>query len=380
MNIAGGEDIVPYIAHPLFLVGLGLVLAYGVYSRRMRSRFLSRSRRKNRNLIVRPFFYRGFWLALLLLLGALTSQVSKVVMSTQQGVVKEGNIRSVNAGAIAAQLYEQLYKEGHQLDVKNEQVKSLTEAVTALSNLSKADASIEGINNALASLERGKTKQARSLFAGLLKRRIPKDQRGNKDAAALARHLGALAFLNDTQAALVAYRKAVQLDPDNAESWSRLGQVLYRTGQLDQAEEMYRNALEFNNALGCMGGMAKAITGLGNVAFTRSELDQAEQMYKKALEIDKALGLKAAMAQDYSSLGNVAFSRGDLDLAEERYKKGLVLDELFRTKENIAKTYDNLGRVYKARGELDKAEQMRRKAATLDDSYAMGNQFAQAEN
>ncbi|XCN75006.1 MAG: tetratricopeptide repeat protein [Candidatus Electrothrix aestuarii] len=301
-------------------------------------------------------------------------------MSTQQGVVKEGNIRSVNAGAIAAQLYEQLYKEGHQLDVKNEQVKSLTEAVTALSNLSKADASIEGINNALASLERGKTKQARSLFAGLLKRRIPKDQRGNKDAAALARHLGALAFLNDTQAALVAYRKAVQLDPDNAESWSRLGQVLYRTGQLDQAEEMYRNALEFNNALGCMGGMAKAITGLGNVAFTRSELDQAEQMYKKALEIDKALGLKAAMAQDYSSLGNVAFSRGDLDLAEERYKKGLVLDELFRTKENIAKTYDNLGRVYKARGELDKAEQMRRKAATLDDSYAMGNQFAQAEN
>jgi TPR repeat protein len=60
----------------------------------------------------------------------------------------------------------------------------------------------------------------------------------NRDAAEAARHLGALAFLDNTEEALRWYRRAVELDPANADEWNWLGLLYYRTGQLDQRTEL----------------------------------------------------------------------------------------------------------------------------------------------
>lgn len=48
----------------------------------------------------------------------------------------------------------------------------------------------------------------------------------------------------DRRAALGAYERAVKLDADNSAAWTNWGRLLHEQGQLQQAEEIYRRALE----------------------------------------------------------------------------------------------------------------------------------------
>jgi len=116
-----------------------------------------------------------------------------------------------------------------QLEAKDQQIKALTDAIAALSKTGAPAASIEA---ALQALAQGNTAKAQAIFAEVLRSKEAEGRQANKEAAAAARHLGALAYLHDTNGALAAYRKAVELDPDNAEGWNILGHLLHRTGEL----------------------------------------------------------------------------------------------------------------------------------------------------
>ncbi len=65
-----------------------------------------------------------------------------------------------------------------------------------------------------------------------------------KTSAEYWRHIGALAFLHDTQKSLAAYEKAVALDPDHPEGWRFLGELRYRLGELALAEDAFGRLLE----------------------------------------------------------------------------------------------------------------------------------------
>jgi tetratricopeptide (TPR) repeat protein len=119
-----------------------------------------------------------------------------------------------DAGKLARELL------GPQLAVKDEQIKALTEAITALS---KTGAPVKSINAALQELEQGNTDKAKAIFAEVLRSKEAEGRQANKEAAAAARHLGALAYMNNPKEALAAYQKAVQLDPDNADGCTCLG-------------------------------------------------------------------------------------------------------------------------------------------------------------
>ncbi|MGR0480186.1 MAG: tetratricopeptide repeat protein [Candidatus Electronema sp. V4] len=305
----------------------------------------------------------------------------------------------------AAKLARELL--GPQLAVKDQQIKALTEAITALS---KTGAPAASINDALQALQQGDTAKAQAIFAEVLRSKEAEGRKANTEAAEAARHLGALAFMNNPKEALAAYQKAVQLDPDNADGWNwlgillgrtgelvqaeaacrkvlalgeahqdkewqakaigNLGGVYYRRGELDKAEEMYRKALELDEALGRKEGMAAAYGNLGSVYLTRGELDKAEEMYRKSLALHEALGRKEGMASNYSNLGVVYNTWGDLDKAEEVCRKSLEINEALGRKEGMALDYGNLGGVYYRRGELDKAEEMYRKALELDEALS----------
>ena len=78
----------------------------------------------------------------------------------------------------------------------------------------------------LPSCRQGHTAAAETIFEAVLARKAAEGQAANQQAAAAARHLGALAFLHDKEKALIAYRRAVALDPANAEGWNQLGHLL----------------------------------------------------------------------------------------------------------------------------------------------------------
>ncbi len=276
------------------------------------------------------------------------------------------------AATLAAKLVEPLHE---QLSVKDEQIKALTEAITALS---KVNAPAASINDALQELEQGNTAKAQAIFAEVLRTKEAEGRKANKEAAAAARHLGALAYMNDTKGALAAYRRAVELDPDDAAGWTWLGHLLHRTGELAQAEEAYRKVLALGEAHQDKEEQAWALGNLGNVYQTRGELDKTEEMYRKALALNEALGSKEGMAIQYGNLGVVAYTRGELDKAEEMYRKSLEISEALGLKEATARQYGNLGIVYDIRGELDKAEEMYRKALALNE--ALGHKEGMAAN
>ena len=179
-----------------------------------------------------------------------------------------------------------------------------------------------------------------------------------------------MAFLDDTEEALRWYRRAVDLDPANADGWNQLGHLYHRTGPLDQAEAAFRKVVTLGEANGDMEAIAAGTGNLRLIYRTRRELDRAEEVYKKALAIEEKLGRQEGMARNYGNLGLIYRKRGELDQAEEMYKKALAIEEKLGRQEGMANQYGNLGILYQTRGELDRAEEMYKKALAIERSSA----------
>ena len=226
-----------------------------------------------------------------------------------------------------------------------------------------------------------------------------------KVSAEYWRHIGALAFLQDTQKAMDAYEKAVALDPDEPEGWRYLGELQHRRGdatgaehsfeqvlalgksnndprtksmgclrlgwvardggELAKAEALGADALRFAQLAGWREGVARISIHLGNVHSIRGDFDKAEQAIRHALELFEDLGSEEGLALAYGNLGNVQGRRGELDQAMEAQRKALAIFEKLNAMEGVARTYANLGGIHAPRGELDEAEQVFRKALVL---------------
>ncbi|WP_417916678.1 tetratricopeptide repeat protein [Candidatus Electronema sp. JC] len=351
MDITGFEKIAKYLAVPLVLVGFALMLVFGIHDKLIASGLLTQVSAKDTSEIIKLLLRYGFQLGMsVTVLGFALAAWSKHI---------DSEVQPVDAAKLARELL------GPQLAAKDEQIKALTEAITALS---KTGAPAASINDALQALEQGDTAKAQAIFAEVLRSKEAEGRKANKEAAAAARHLGALAYMNNPKEALLAYQKAVELDPDNADGWNPLGLLLKRTGELTQAEEAFRKVLALAEARQDKEKQAWALGNLGNVYRTRGELDKAEEMYRKVLALHQSLGSKEGMAADYANLGIVAYTRGELDKAEEMHRKALELHQALGHKEYMAANYGNLGIVYKTRGELDKAEEMYRKALAINEA------------
>jgi tetratricopeptide (TPR) repeat protein len=84
---------------------------------------------------------------------------------------------------------------------------------------------------------------------------------------------------------------------------------------------MFRKALEIDEKVGRLEGMANAYGNLGIVMRTRGDLDGAEGMFRTSLEIEEKLGRLDGMASDYGNLGAVMAQRGDLAAAREMWER-----------------------------------------------------------
>ena len=143
---------------------------------------------------------------------------------------------------------------------------------------------------------------------------------------------------------------------------------------LDGAEAMHRKALEIDEKLGRLEGMAshygnltssrrgatstaEAITAKRSRSSDasrawpqrqprqRPHLDGAEAMHRKSLEINEKLGHLEGMASDYGNLGNVLKTRGDLDGGEAMYRQGIAAAERLGTTPLLEKLNQHLSQL-----------------------------------
>ncbi|MCP4666540.1 MAG: tetratricopeptide repeat protein, partial [Deltaproteobacteria bacterium] len=245
--------------------------------------------------------------------------------------------------------------------------KQATEAVTALAALQGKKDTPSGVERAFTLLKQGKTEAAEAIFQEVASRK----ENDVKEAAAAYRHLGAIAFLAETDKAQKAYQRATELEPDNADGWNQLGHLLNRSGEPTEAEKAYRQVEGIGTATGNQVLLAAAYNNLGIIYKTRGDLAEAEAMYRKSLEIDETLGNKEEIAKAYNGLGNTYKTRGDLDQAVVMCQKCLKIEEALGRKGGMASAYGNLGILYHIRGDLDQAKVMYHKS--LEISEALGD-------
>ncbi len=115
--------------------------------------------------------------------------------------------------------------------VKDDLNKALVLAIGDLSrNQGNLGSKIQ-IETAMIALAKGNTVIAKQLFSYAAE----KGEQEVQQTAKAYRHLGALAFLDNTQQAIQAYRRANELDPNNPSGWNQLGHLLKRVGELNKS-------------------------------------------------------------------------------------------------------------------------------------------------
>ncbi len=205
--------------------------------------------------------------------------------SDVQAIVQKLRETARQEGALSTQLDDAHQRIGD-LEDQNRQ---LTAAVEALKVEGGKPDAPPAIDQAFRLLSVGETEAAEAVFEEVKARRKAEGEGALKEAAAAARHIGALAFLHDTDKALAAYREAVALDPDDPIGWTQLGHLLDRTGDLDGAAEAYNRVLSLGNRSADQSLIATATGNLGILYDIRGDLDRAEEMYRKSLELNEAL-------------------------------------------------------------------------------------------
>jgi len=357
-ELAAFGEMASHLANPLVLIGFALLLVFGVHRALLRSGILPPVDRKTSGVIVQSLLSYGFWIAVLLIVLGIGYAGYKTYRETQPGIANAETV-SKAIDVLTAQLRtKDLREQEHQ-----DQIKALTETVQGLAK--KQDT--PGVREALAALAQGRTEAAKAIFAKTVEAKSAEGAAADREAAEAARHLGALAFLDNTEEALRWYRRAVELDPANVDGWNWLGTLYLRTGQLDLAEAAYRKVVTLGEAKDDLGAIAMGTGNLGLIYRTRGELDRAEEMLKKALIINEKLGRQEGMANTYGNLGGIYQTRGELDRAEEIHTKALAIDEKLGRQEGMANQYGNLGAIYQTRGALDRAEEMHTKALAMNE-------------
>ncbi|MDQ3795999.1 MAG: hypothetical protein M3294_00055, partial [Pseudomonadota bacterium] len=296
------------------LIGFALLLMFGLYQALIRSGIIPPITQQIGCRIVQTVLRGGFMPGLFVIVLGFGLQFYNIDVYA---------LPSVNVDAIADKLIEKSESPARaqaqlaSLEQQNEVWKQQAHgALQALADLRGRKDSGPGVSEALACRKQGKTKKAEDVFQTIAQRNEAHIAAHSKKAAAAYRHLGALAFLKNSQKALHAYRRATEIDPYNAIGWSQLASVFLRhNGRLSQASTAICRVLA-RKARHDRSLFAKAYGYLGELYYwTGGDLDQVKVMYRMAREIHKLLGKKETMTSDYTIFGNNYGMRGDLDQA-----------------------------------------------------------------
>ncbi len=156
--------------------------------------------------------------------------------------------------------------------------------------------------------------------------------------------------------AIECLKKAIELDPNLAVAHSELGLVLRIKGQLDEASACFRKAIELDPNL------AEAHANLGVVLKSKGKVDDAVAEYKKARELNpKLVGI-------HSSLGQALIRKGQWDEAIAELREAIALDP------KDANAHSNLGAILcNVKKDYDEASACFRKAIELDPKNSMSH-------
>jgi tetratricopeptide (TPR) repeat protein len=244
--------------------------------------------------------------------------------------------------------------------------RAVGEAVTAAAEgAARGDARLA---QALDLLKAGKTAEAATLFRTVAEEREKAAASAGREAAAAYRNLGAIAGLADPKHALDAYRKAVELDPDDHDSLFWVAWIQKERGVLDDAEPRLQRLLA-----AAKGDQYQywARLGLGDILVEHGDLHAARAIYGEARLIAERLakanpddaGWQRVVSVSYNKIGDVLVAQGNLPEALKSFRGGLTIAERLAKaapnnagrQSDLSVSYNKIGDVLVKQGNLPEA-------------------------
>lgn len=150
------------------------------------------------------------------------------------------------------------------------------------------------------------------------------------------------------------YRQVLEADAANADAWHLLGLVAHARGQFADAIEMIERAIKLDGREpGFHQHLAEVHRSLGQFA-------QAEACCRQALQFNPA------MAPAHNTLGLVQTACGQFELASESYRQAIAGDP------NFAAAHNNLGELLHSQSRFSEAAACFRRALAIEPRDAKG--------
>ena len=153
------------------------------------------------------------------------------------------------------------------------------------------------------------------------------------------------------EAAVTAFTRAIEAEPENAEAFNHRGVAWAYMGEIDRAISDYTRALEIRPEL------VGALNNRGSAFYQKALLNQAIADYSRAIEINPYL------AEAYSNRGTAWAAKGDYFRAIRDYTQALENNPYFDA------PYYNRGRALSAIGDYDKALEDMKRAVELNPQF-----------
>ncbi|WP_320175528.1 tetratricopeptide repeat protein [Maridesulfovibrio sp.] len=247
---------------------------------------------------------------------------------------------------------------------RDDEIKALKDVIDGLREPQDTQKETDYAAQAEAELAKGNTDLAKAFFNAEAAKNVDGSDELRLKAAQAYRRAGLLDFMNNPKEAVKAYQKSVELDPNSAEGWNRLGQLRYLFGELEESKAAFINisCMESNNLV----WTAIAHGNLGVIHKNLGDFESAENCYNKALKIYEQLGNTKKIATVLGNLGSLCYACGDIDGAESFNMESLAKEEKKFNHRGLAIRYGNLGVVKMQKGYLLEAEELYCKALEID--------------
>jgi tetratricopeptide (TPR) repeat protein len=187
-----------------------------------------------------------------------------------------------------------------------------------------------------------------------------------KDLPVIRNNLGhALAELGKFDAAIIEYRRAVELKPDYPEALCNWGAALASLDRTHEAEEKYREAIAAD------AGFAGAHHNLGVILKEAGRLDEATDSAKRAIHFAPR---NTAYYEQLAALRPFAAGDRYINALENLAKDLAALSEAEQTHLHfaLARAYDDTGRFDAAFAQLLAGNRLKRRHADYDEAAALG--------
>ncbi|MDP2386397.1 MAG: tetratricopeptide repeat protein [Bacteroidota bacterium] len=165
---------------------------------------------------------------------------------------------------------------------------------------------------------------------------------------------------NEAKALLNKSLKLSAIYPDKkwvAKNKSLLGTLEYSSGNFNESEKYYKEALDIYSQNNNQHGLALTLNNMASLYRDKGDYAHAVENYLKSLKIKEELNDKKGIVNTLNNLANLHVMQSDIVSAKKYYIQAKDIAEEIKNPESLALTYSNLANIYFDLNDIEKSFQ-----------------------